>query len=177
MLAKHEATAVSHRHVSLSHQLPSLPAERGGNTEPCGAFPGRSHREERKRAACPGARPPQPAHILNAHPILAAGREWGWICSPVCRARGWGAGRRSELTAGDEPVAGAEAVRGAQGAAAALPQPPVAAVVGLAAPAGTPRPPNPPSNTRRAGGGPASNLRGPRRGGGEARAGFGWGAL
>lgn len=42
-------------------------------------LPGRSHRGGRDRAACPGARPPQPASILNAHFVIpAAGNGAGF---------------------------------------------------------------------------------------------------
>lgn len=152
MLAKHEATAVSHRQVSLSHQLCSLPAG-GRNTELpflAGATAGGRGKSGVSRCL-PSPTCPHPHFNDPSRPGMGLDAPRG--CSAVCRAPGMGCPGercRSELTAGDVPVAGGEAVRGDQGAALALPQPPVAAVVGLAAPAGTPpgvkpRPANPPS--------------------------------
>lgn len=164
---------VTQARLPLAPALP-ITCGTGGNTEPCGAFPGRSHRGE--SAACPGPCPPQNPIELSQ----AGGSGAGFPQGMLSRVPGSGMGcvgqQCPELTAGDVPVAGAEAVQGAQGAALALPQPPVAAVVGLAAPAGTPHQtaaPNPPRHTRRAGEGPASNLGRARRGGGKATAGLG----
>lgn len=118
--------------------------------EPCGGFPGRRHRGKGKEQRVPVlALPSLPTSSMPTELSQPAGNGAGFMqgmlsCVP-CSGDGVSRGAvllatpRAVLTAGDVPVGGGEAVRGGQGAAAALPQPPVAAVVGLAAPAGTPR--------------------------------------
>lgn len=76
---------VTQARLPLAPALP-ITCGTGGNTEPCGAFPGRNHRGE--SAACPGPCPPQNPIELSQAGGSGAGFPRG--CSPVCRAPGWG---------------------------------------------------------------------------------------
>lgn len=145
-----------------------------------GASLGEAHEE-----ACPGARPLQPARIpRNTHLFIvrcflpyAPDRASAWFHPWGTLLRGWGVAGSSAgspppwdpppcsaiLTADDVSVGNVEVVGGYQGSALALSQLPVAAVVGMAAPAGdtvsNPWPRTLPHHTWKVKEGPASNLR------------------
>jgi len=92
VLAKHEATALSHRQVSLLHQLCSLPEGKKHSalqwlfqlasvmgcpwsTPDAWSSPGEAHKE-----SCYGALPLQPAHIpCNTSYVHPTGRQAGFI--------------------------------------------------------------------------------------------------
>lgn len=86
MLAKHEATAVSHRHVSLSHQLCPSPAGQGETRSP--AVPSLAGATAGKEQRVPGLALPKIP--LNYPRRAGAGLDSRRGCSPVCQAPGWG---------------------------------------------------------------------------------------